>query len=318
MRLPLYFVIPICIFVPVLAFWLLTMRMDFVTPPPEERLLTLQAALQEKHRPINVERFVPEEPKKREPIEAPAPIETAPNQQFDPALAEIAPALDEYVFEASAENGYAGLLEIARPLEEQGFHQRALLAWERILDTAAAPPNVHRQALQSVARLRTIVGPWTVDESEIVPLDLQAGATSIDTSTLSSTMESLAQLIEQSSAGTIDLDPKLTVSGSVDSTRVLPVAIWLSQRGSNENQTAVLTFTPTSDDPAFVSRAVSTIVYELVKGTLNKTGRFRPLPNLVAGENPDDLLRTRITRLQWRTFAQLLTPASEEVTAEGN
>lgn len=309
MRLPLYIVIPVCLLTAVLTFWIATLRIDFVTPPPEEKLLALQAALQEKHRPTDVSIYVPEAPKPRAEVVQTTPIpEDTPAQRFDPALAEIAPALDEYAFEAQSEAGYSGLFDLAQMLEEQGYTQRALLAWERILDTAAAPPNVHRQAQQAIARLRTSVPPWVADESEVITLALKGGATSIDTTTLATAMESLCALMDDASAGIVDFQPKLTVGGSANPNQVLPVAIWIAPTETNENGTPVLTFTPTNDDPAFISRSVSTIVYQLVKATIDRTARFRPLPDLSPADNPEDLLRNRVTRLQWRAFARAIQP----------
>jgi hypothetical protein len=128
-RVPILAVIPLTIGVIAVPWWAWTKNMDFTTPPSEFQLRRIRtdtaAALSKPQRdkPLNSG-----EDMQREVL---SPIKPAP--VIDPGDPHAPASLD--AFRDNADKGAKALIELAVHLEEQSGNARALLAWERVLDS---------------------------------------------------------------------------------------------------------------------------------------------------------------------------------------
>ena len=125
-----------------------------MTPPPEAKLAEIRA---------RVEASVPQPNHPDDAVSTPpAPPPPPPVVDAPPAqnLGDLGkpPALDDYTDLAA--NGAAALMERATALESVGESQRALLAWERVLDSTNPEKTEAETAIAAIQRLRPTLADW--------------------------------------------------------------------------------------------------------------------------------------------------------------
>ena len=310
-RIPGYIVVISCLLTALLSWWIGIRHYDFLTPPTAEEKYALQQSLKARAETEDVFASAPLLPPKKEEVIIVEPPAPPPPTRVNLGDLEIAPGLDEYT--ATSQQGHDYLSKLAIALEEQGYTERAIIAWERMLDSTHAPPTIHRDAIQAIRRLRPTVAPWTVDPTERIQIVLNIGAALSNITTLESALTLTAETINQATAGILDVQTKLNLSEEAQDERILPVALWLNHESSPDASTGILTFTPEFEDQEIMNERVMATVYRLIRLELEQTGSFLPLPSYAADSDQNELLNSRITRLQWKTFAQALIRKAETI-----
>ena len=310
MRLPLFLVIPTVILVTILTWMLGTRTYDFLTPPSDEQLYALKQSLVSEEESFQAVAELPEteDVTKEIPSLAYEEPEPVPSFRLELGAVQVNPGLSEYT--SAAAQGADYMVKLATALEEQGYVERALIAWERLLDSTAAPPSIHRTASENIRRLIPEVPLWAVDPSEVRQIVLRAGTTLADPEPLKAALEETALLLTRSSSGILEVTPELTVSPPPAGDRILPIAMWLGLPGT-ESSTTILTFTVDEIDPELIHQKVLSTTYSLVQDELAATGLFRPLPGLPQDADVADALRFSVTRLEWRELSESLLRRGE-------
>ncbi len=310
-RIPRYIVALACLITAILSWWIGIQQYDFLTPPNPEERYALTESLKARAESYDVFASAPALPPKKEEIVIVEPPAPPPPTRINLGDLEVAPGLDEYT--AASQQGQDYLAKLADALEEQGYPERAMIAWERMLDSTPAPPTIHRTATTAITRLRPTVPFWTVDPSERIEIVLNIGATLSNISTLEAALELISNDIDEATAGILDVRPKLNLSEEEQGERILPIALWLNHESSPDASTSILTFTPELEDQVVMNKRVAATVYQLIRMELEETGSFLPLPTFATENNQRELLKSRITRLQWKTFAQALIRKGETI-----
>lgn len=310
MRVPVYVTVPACIAVALLVWFIGARDKDFVTPPTPERLAEIAAEWKKDQpnipppKPIDAALLAePEQAAPKTPAESAAPREnTIPTGDL-----MVAPALSEYG--SYGGEGAEAMIRLATLLETKAEYQRALLAWERVIDTTAPNESQRQQAVRAVQRLRNALPPWNPDPSEDIALTLHAGATLKDKEVLTSALEAVAALVTEASGNVVRVDTKASFGKNrgVKTPRI-PVAIWFSrparEPGGTAAETPPISFMADPKQPDALAKQVAAGVYALLRTHLASETSFSPLPEYPAGEQPEHVLKHHVTRLMWREFVK--------------
>ena len=315
-RVPLYIALPLLAAVVAIVWWRGTLGYDFVSPPSEAALTVVRAEA--------VREFTPTKPSDSPrrvmadgQIEPDPEVETPPpDTAFDPGDTDTSPGLEAYAVESP--EGAPHLIKIATALEAKGSFQRALLAWERVLDMGKAEPDAYTTALASIRRLRPTLPPWTIDADEAIPIVLHVTAGPTTATTLKPVVEGVAHDLAVASQGILRVSVDLAVAKKPanNSNAAAPVtaAMWLSGAAKDAPSTDTLSFTVGKPDA--LKAQVLTVVYRLVGGQLKHKTAYSRLPEIPLDEEPAEALTSRITRLCWRELgAGLNLPPAAPVPA---
>jgi hypothetical protein len=243
-----------------------------------------------------------------EPPPPPPPPEE-PKLVIEPGDLSSPPALHEYLEHANKGAGY--FAELATLLETMGESQRALLAWERVLDSGKPDESQTKAAISAIKRLRPTVANWKTDPKKAIAITLQAGTGRKTAKKLTPILEETAREIERASAGILKVTAKVTAGKDArGASSPAPVAVWLAGPTKNSRSTEVLSFTVGA--PEKLSDEVRQTVFQILTGVLgNKAGQCPP-PAVFEGEAPADVLGTHITRLYWQELGTLLNQPAEK------
>lgn len=235
----------------------------------------------------------------RPPAPAPAPI-----PDLDPGDFQVSPSLAEY--RAYAEDGTPALLKLAQKLQNDGHIQRAVLAYERIIDST--PPNSLERAPaeEALASLKVSLPRWNVDPAAAIPLTLSLVSARSEES-LQPSLAAISELLTTSSGGLCQLS--IVLQSAPEPTvelPSLPAALWLTVEGEDPEVPSlpVVTIAPASD--AELDEALNLALYRLIARRIKESRSLTPLPAIVEGENPETALVSKITRLSWQRL--LKTP----------
>lgn len=315
-RVPLYLVIPLALGVVALPWWHWTKGMDFTTPPNDLQLARIRhdtAAAFSKPARNDLPGGT------REPArEVQSPIKPPP--VIDPGDPLAPAALD--AFREHAGKGAKALVELAVHLEEQSGNARALLAWERVLDSCKPDESERRAAEAGIQRLRPLVAPWSVDPLSANPLLLDAALNrELPEAGLEGMLEEIARVTGNSSSGLVKFESRLEVPKSpapprkknakpkepVPAPPPAMLSLQILVEGESAASTGVIEL-PVSADPPALRREILRGVYQLVASQLAATTDFTPPAPLSTDDDPATALATRITRLGWAEFGKSLQP----------
>ena len=309
MRVPIPAVILLIIAVVGGMWWHGTREKDFTTPPSPAKLREIRT---------RVESSFPQNDKVADaisvpakPIEPPKPVvvEPPPKPEIDLGDLTAQPTLTQYG--ERSPQGAPHLMELAAALEEKGQFQRALLAWERVLDLTKADENQAKAAVSAIRRLRPTLPDWNTDPAKAIAIKLHAGTGKKMAKTLTPVLEQAARDIEKASAGMLKVTTEIT-AGKSNAKGASPVALWLAGSTKKASSTEVMSFTVES--PEALHAEVMKTLFQLVRGFLGQTTSYTAPAALADQENPQDALTFRITRLCWNEFATSLNlpPKKEE------
>ena len=281
----------------------MTRHMDFLTPPTEARLAQIRQ---------RVESSFPQAERVEDAISVPVvvpppppPPEPPPPPPIDLGDLTRPPKLQAYG-EISPQ-GAEHMIELARALEDKGEFQRALLAWERVIDLTKPDGGQVATAISSVRRLRPTLPDWNTKPETAIQIQLQASTGKKLVKALTSNLETVGKELERASSGIVKVKAVVTPGKTSNSSKnPVPVAVWITGLGKKPTSTEVLSFTV--DAPEKLKDEISKTVFGLVRAYLVKSTAYLPPSDLSAVENPMDALSFRITRLGWSEFATSLNP----------
>ncbi len=311
-RVPIPIVLVLCLIVVGMMWWRGTRGADFLTPPPEEELAAIrtrvEASLPRADSPEDAI-SVPSPPA-QQPDESPAdasrPVPVEP--EIDPGDLVSAPRLSAY--SELGEKGASHLIELASLLESEGHFQRAMLAWERVLDSTGPDEEQAAAAMAAARRLRPTLPDWNVDPVGSISIVLHAGTGKKLAENLKPILAGIAGDIRRASSGIIEADVSVAAgSSSLGEDGPVPVAMWISGGGKDSPSTDVLSFT-VKDQETLPQDLTRTIIL-LIRNHFEKTGTLTP-PSIPSREEAGrDALEFRVTRLSWQNFGISLNQAPD-------
>lgn len=274
--------------------WKYTRRMDFLTPPSAERLEEVRRHAESSFPP----------PEEEDPIPLPTPPPQAPPLPPPVDLGDLStpPVLDNYA--KRAENGTEEMIKLARALEDKGEFQRALLAWERVVDLTKPEEKQLNTALGAIHRLRPTLPDWNLKPETAWVVELHAGTGKQLAKELTPVLEAVAQDLVRVSSGVLTVKAVVTAGKTNSAKGAMPVALWLTGAGKGAVSTEVLSFTVTTPDG--MRDQISSTVFQLVRSHLAKSTTFTPPTAPAPGESVMEAMETRITRLEWSSFGTWL------------
>lgn len=303
MRIPLFVAIPLCLLTVVLIAWLGMRDMDFLTPPSEARLLKIRA---EALASLPVSRLEDDAISiKVLPIEY-DPTRPDPIVSLEPAdLGDITapPALDSY--SDRAPEGSAKLLALATALENAGAFQRALLAYERVLDLSESNPEQIESAIAAIRRLKPTLPDWNLDPEDATQVVMHIGTGEKFANILPEILAKITRDLNTASSGIVRFSHDLHIGRTIQTTDApTPVALWITGGGEDAPSTDVLSFT--TDDPETLRGDLLKTAFNLIRGHLSKTASYNPAPEVL--DDSLAALESHITRLLWKELGGSLNP----------
>ena len=201
MRIPLLIAIPLCI-ITLLGVWFAgTYNKDFTTPPSPDELELISKQWNEEQpeaKSSNTDADTNKDESNQPLInEEPEVIEEVILPLLPAGDLTRSPSLSEYgIFN---DKGSAELIRLAEYLTEQEFPQRALLAWERVLDMTSPNDQQREQAILAISQLKKTLSPWGADPLAATELNLNVNTQVKDPAALKETILAIAAMINQSS-----------------------------------------------------------------------------------------------------------------------
>ncbi len=302
MRVPIPLVILLCLMAVALPAWLGIQGADFLTPPGEQELRAIRSRTESALPRLATQAdAISPQGRGTDVIAAAPPIQLG-NLNAPPAIHE---------YRDRASRGASHLIEIANRLRDKEQDARALLAWERVIDSAEQASSAEIQsAIDAVENLRAELPPWNRIPSRAIPVTIQAGTGKKSAEALEPVLLQAAARLEHASSGILSVAAKVNAGPDIEiDDGPVPVAIWLTGSGENRSSTEVRSFTVAT--PETLEHDTHRSLYLLVRGHLRNAGDVNPPP---APPEEGDLraaLDTRITRLQWQTFGRLLNEPPE-------
>ncbi len=260
MRIPIPVVVLLCLGVISGVWWHGTRSYDFLTPPPESKL----AAIREK-----VAASVPPADHRDDTTEvSTATSPEQPQEIIHPGDFNKPPTLAE--FRPEAWKGAAALAGLAAQLEEAGQPQRALLAWERILDSAPPDPEQTRTAIAAIKRLRSGLSDWNADPQTVIAITLHAGTGKSTAAMIEPLLAEIADELSKASSGILKISAKVTSGSDIpNSFGPPPVALWFAGSLDDSRSTEVLSFTAATTENLRADTLET--LCQLLRGYLGRT-----------------------------------------------
>ena len=300
MRVPLFIVFLLSIAVVSATWWRGTRDYDFLTPPGEEKLAIARFQAS-KIGAVSSPNDLPP-PKDSRPPKAPEP-EQPKEPELNLGSLETSPGLEAYAVDS--QQGADHLVRLANALEAKGSYQRALLAWERVVDLGKADSETRLKAVDSIKRLRPTLPSWNIDPEGSIAIVLHAGTGPASAPILKPLLDEAALLVGEASDGIVAVTTEMAIGKkAVDASGPAPVAVWFSGSAKDSPSSEVLSFTIV-DQSSLRDQLLRTL-YKLVSGQISgKTAYSTPL-TLQSTDEPVEALTNRVTRLCWREMATAL------------
>ena len=306
MRIHWAFVVLAVIGTILLTWYLRTKSMDFLTPSGVEIVesedssdfIDLSVVLQPE---------IKDQPNINSPIQQPetsdkiTPPKIKEITEFELGDLVSRPGLDAYREFARGESPDR-LFELSSALRTRGEFQRALLAFERVIDTSKADPNSRAEAAQGISALTKNLPNWNIDPSNEKILKLHLEMAHKPSDYLEEVLQELATRIRESSSDQLKIIPTINNSDNPDAPTNNSIALWLSASGNNTTSSAVITLRLARNDKEHLE-AISLAVFKVIRNHLTQLGYPPASEDLIKG---GDYLSRQITRLMWRDFAQSL------------
>ena len=318
MRIHWAFVILAVIGTILLTWYLRTKDMDFLTPSgvaiaksdDDPDFVDPEVALQPetKDQPnINGDIEQPEDPDKISPLEI---KEITQEELGDLASSPGLWAYQEFARSESSDR----LFELSSTLRARGEFQRALLAFERVIDTSDADPKAQAEAALGISALSKNLPSWNVDPENEVALNLHLGTARKPSDALKRTLLDVAILIRKSSGDQLDIIPTINSSDNPEAPEDSPIALWLSTPGDKPASSAVITLRLSKEGTNYLAE-ISLAVFKAVRSHLTAEG-YPAAPEKF--DKNQNYLSDQITRLMWHDFAQSLYKQQKEAAAAEN
>ncbi len=307
MRIPFLIAIPVCLLTVFVIWWVGTRDMDFLTPPSEARLQEIRS---EALAALPVSTMQDDAISIRVPLPEPDPTLPEPAEVIIPVdLGDLTtpPVLDTY--SDRAPEGSAKLIALAIALENHGAFQRALLAYERVLDLAQSNPEQIQTATSAIQKLKPTLPLWNTDPDTALPITIHIGTGEKFSEILPGILDEISTDLGIASSGLLSYTNKLNIGRSIQTDDApTPVALWITGGEKDSPSTDVLSFT--TDDPEGLRNDLLKTIFNLIRTHLSKSTAYSPAPEVIA--EPLPAFETNITRLLWQEFGALLNPTEPE------
>lgn len=308
MRIPIPVVLLLSGLVISLTWWIGAKDADFLSPPTEARLEQVRAEVRSSL-PTATDASAPNDLNKPavQPIPQPPPAEPKPAIE----LGDLAspPALNEYL--DIAPKGAAHLTELALLLETEGEFQRALIAWERILDSGKPDATQVTAAISAIRRLRPTLPDWNTSAERRIPVVLHAGTSRKTATMVKPALEELAKELQTASSGILAVTCKITAGKDAKrATGPAPVALWLAGPAEKARSTEVLSFTIQAKET--LPDELRKTAFELIRGYVGRGIQQSPPPPAADGGSVQEALNSHITRMLWKELGILLNHPPEK------
>lgn len=296
MRVPIPWVILLSLLAIAIPSWLGIRNSDFLTPPDDAALEAIRT---------QAEHAMPRLATQSDAI-SPQGSGTriiANNPPVQLGNLSVPPRLNEYANQAR--QGAPYLIELANRLENDGHLARALLAWERIIDSADAREGETQAAIAAIIRLRENAPAWDTRPEERIPIIIQAGTGKKSAEALEPILLQAAADLERAASGTLQVTSKVNAGPDIDlEDGPIPVAIWITGGNPNAQSTEVRSFTVAT--PETLENDTHRTLYFLIQNHLRNTPELKRPPALPDEGDPREAIRAQITRQQWKKFGELL------------
>ncbi len=304
MKFPLPIAIPLCILV-VVATWMFRAKAynASLEPPTDQELADAKNSYANKEGPIQEVQpahrpAILVKPKIKqevvEQIEKPTVLE-------EMAFVQIAPALDEYRAAGNKGPDYLNLL--ASQLTEASYGERALLAYERILDSSVVDAIKQDAAISKIQSIRTYIPNWVVDPSESTELTLNIEVTKDKTKATEAAMKQITEVMNQASSGLLSISTKLHTKKTTTDEAAATLGIWLSHSKDLKKPAQVFSAKFDSEN---TNVSLKRITYSMLRHHFSNKTTFQPLPELQENADPQLLISCGITRLLWSELPKTL------------
>jgi len=297
MRVPIPWVVILCLLAVAIPVSLGVRGKDFITPPDEATLEAIRMRAESSIPRISAhsDAISPQDRPGR--LSAEAPVIHLGNLARPPQL-------DEYA--DRARQGAAHLIELANRLEDNGHAARALLAWERVIDTAQSGDSEAQAAISAISRLRESAPPWPGQTANRPGIVVHAGSGARSSEALTPILEEAAARIAKASAGTVQVASRFHAGPDIDLDEgPVPVAMWISGDGDVGKSTEVRSFTIST--PESIEYDAYRAIYLLVHSYLRNSPEIRRPPIPADETDIRQALGSHITRLQWHEFGRMLS-----------
>jgi len=297
-RIPIPVVVLLCFGVIGGVWWHGTRDHDFLTPPPESELAAIREKLAASIPPADHPEEVDNE------TTAPSPEK---QEVIEPGDFNKPPTLADYRDEAW--KGAAALAGLAARLEAAGQPQRALLAWERVLDSAPPDPEQTRPAIAAIQRLRSGLSAWNADPRAAIAITLHAGTGKSTAAVIEPLLAEIAGELNAASSGILSISAKVTSGSDIpDSFGPPPVALWFAGPADDSRSTEVLSFTV--DSPENLRADLLETLCQLLRGYLGRTASLAVPEDTATGGQVTEPGQWPITRLAWLELGSRLNQPS--------
>ncbi|MFY7817647.1 MAG: hypothetical protein ACOVRB_04700 [Akkermansiaceae bacterium] len=311
MRIPWYACLPLILLTVGLVWWQGSQDREFVTPPSDDAIAQIKE--QTKNEIHVVDSILPPEPDRAIRVKPKKLV--VPEAEKD-AIAllkpeeighpSITPGIDCY--RTLAGRGAVLLSDLANQLESRGETQRALLAWERIIDSSAADSSQLDTARKAVQRLRTQVTPWNVDPTSSVSVVLHANCDRERGKSIESILREVVTLFNQAGSGLFELKLKVqTISKPAKGAPPLPVALWFSSATSATSGSKAVSIPLATDSPEEQKKQLLVATCKLLREGARGIPGLKPLAE-PSSQDPLDFLETAVTRRTWEMWSQTFLP----------
>lgn len=293
-----------------LPWWYWTKDIDFMNSPTRGQLEMIRykttASLPKQESLFATRTERPDLAEVQSPIKAPPAIH--PGAPQSPA------EIDE--FRNFAAKGAAAFVELASHLEEQSGNARALLAWERVLDSCQPTEAQQQAAISGVKRLQPLVAPWNIDPTATTPLILEAlvpkGASADG---LEEVLRECATLLTNKSSGLLKFTSRIEETAAQESADSL-ISIQIIAEHEGSTSTGLVNLPPASPEVPLSRDGVLAAAYKLIAAQLAAATDFTPPSPISQDAGAVEAISTSVTRLSWLEFGKSLHPPAQKTEAE--
>ena len=307
-KIPWYVYLPLVLLTMGVIWWQGTRQKEFLAAPDETTLIRIRQETSDELKatvsiaPEQPVRAIKVKPKKLVlPDAEPAPQAVLKPEDFGDLT--VSPALDCY--RSLAARGASVMTDLATQLELRGETQRALLAWERVIDSTDADTAQQEIARKAIQRLRNETPIWNVDPTSSTTAALHVSCDRERGKALESILPQIIAIMNRAGSGLIDIELKLQTSPKAASgTPPKPVALWISGTTNYASLSKTISIPLTNASADEQTRQLLAAVYKLLRESLNGRQDLRPLAD-PQGHDPAVLLESAVTRRAWEALAQL-------------
>ncbi len=272
--------------------------MDFLTPPSTAQIAVIR---QQSEAALSRPQIQAPQPVKQAAPEPPVP---APEKRPDPAgeKNDVPPSPSLNTYAELAAKGSRHLIELATLLENAGEFPRALVAWERVIDSAT--PNLRQAtaAIAAIKRLRAKVPLWNNNPATAIPIVINASSSSKLDKSLKPAVEQAAHDLQRASSGIMLVTTNVSIPRKTSSKNApATVELWLTGPDDKSSSTPTLSFTVTK--PEDLQADVLARIFRITSNRLGQNHAFTPVPPMAKDEAALYALAFHITRLRWQEFA---------------